>query len=263
MTGYTKLFHSILASTIWRADDKTRIVWITLLAMADRHGICEGSVPGLADFARVSIPDCRAALAALMAPDEESRSKECEGRRIEEIEGGWRLINHAKYRQKLSADERREYLKVKQREHRSKKKSTSVNNVSDTLTESTHTEAAPDPKAKEEAIQPRLKQRPLPGFNRLRIFRWLIDDMTGMLGDHVESFDLEGWLQSIDENGAIVIPANQIPWLKTELELECRRRGLFGSIKARPSRDCPHTPPCVSPGNWQCQQRTVLEEARR
>ena len=43
MPGYTKLFNSILASTIWRADDKTRIVWITLLAMADKHGIVEAS----------------------------------------------------------------------------------------------------------------------------------------------------------------------------------------------------------------------------
>ena len=25
---------------------------------------------------------------------------------------------------------------------------------------------------------------------------------------------------------------------------------------------CPHQPPCASPGNWQCQQRTVLEQAR-
>lgn len=26
---------------------------------------------------------------------------------------------------------------------------------------------------------------------------------------------------------------------------------------------CPHTPPCGSPGNWQCHQRTVLETARK
>ena len=133
MAGYTKLFNSILASTIWREDDKTRIVWITLLAMADRYGIAEGSVPGLADFARVSVEDCRAALVKLAAPDEDSRSQEFEGRRIEAVEGGWRLLNHEKYRQKLSADERREYLKLKQREyrHRDKQASTTVNNVSD------------------------------------------------------------------------------------------------------------------------------------
>ena len=48
MAGYTKLFNSILQSTIWREDDKTRIVWITLLAMADKNGIAETSLPSLA-----------------------------------------------------------------------------------------------------------------------------------------------------------------------------------------------------------------------
>ena len=130
LAGYTKLFNSILASTIWRAPDKTRIVWITLLAMADKHGIAEGSVPGLADFARVSIPACRRALDELSSPDEDSRSKDQEGRRIEAVEGGWRLINHGKYRETMDADARREYLKLKQREFRRKQKSTAtVNNA--------------------------------------------------------------------------------------------------------------------------------------
>jgi len=150
MNGYTKLFNSILASTIWREDDKTRIVWITLLAMADRHGVADGSVPGLADFARVSIADCRHALERLSSPDEDSRSQEHDGRRIEPVEGGWRLLNHGKYRQKLSVDERREYLKVKQREYRAKKRqhtSTTVNNVSDTDTLLTQAEAEAEAEA--------------------------------------------------------------------------------------------------------------------
>ena len=130
MAGYTKLFNSILASTIWREDDKTRLVWITLLAMADKNGVAEGSLPGLADFARVSIPDCQRALERLSAPDCYSRSQVNEGRRIEVVEGGWRLINHPKYRAQLSADERREYNRVKQAEHR-QKLSANVKNVID------------------------------------------------------------------------------------------------------------------------------------
>ncbi len=120
MAGYTKLFSTILASTIWRAPDKTRIVWITLLAMADQRGVAEGSVPGLADFARVSVDECRAALTELMAPDPDSRTKDWDGRRIEEVDGGWLLLNHGKYRAKMNADERREYLRKKQAEHRAR-----------------------------------------------------------------------------------------------------------------------------------------------
>lgn len=104
-----------------------------MLAMADRVGLVAASVPGLADFARVSLPDCQKALAELVAPDEWSRSQENEGRRIQIVDGGWLLLNHAKYREKMGADERREYLKLKQREYRSKQKSTNVNKVSDSI----------------------------------------------------------------------------------------------------------------------------------
>jgi len=147
MAGYTKLFSSILASTIWQADMPTRIVWITLLAMADKNGVAEASVPGLADMAHVSLDECLRALRHLESPDEWSRSKEEGGRRIEPVDGGWLLINHAKYRAKMGADERREYLRVKQSEHRRKKASTLVNKHSESSTLSTHTEAEADTEA--------------------------------------------------------------------------------------------------------------------
>ena len=155
MTGYTKLFGSIIASTIWREDDKTRIVWITLLALSNKNGIVEASVPGLADLARVTVAEARAAIAKLEAPDPDSRSKESEGRRIIPTEGGWFLINHGKYREKLGIAERREYLKLKQREHRAKKKaSTTCQQSFDGSTESTHAEAAPEA-APSPCVEPR------------------------------------------------------------------------------------------------------------
>lgn len=109
MAGYTKLFASLLASTIWRENDKVRIVWITLLAMADQYGIAEGSIPGIADLARVSIEDCESALARLQEPDRYSRSPEHDGRRICAVAGGFHVLNHAKYRERLNQEERREY----------------------------------------------------------------------------------------------------------------------------------------------------------
>lgn len=118
MSGYTKLFSSIIGSTIWREDNDTRLLWITMLAMADKDGIVEASVPGLADFARIPIEATRVALSKLMSPDPDSRSTEYEGRRVEVIDGGWRLLNHAKYRAKLSDIERREYKRQKQEEYR-------------------------------------------------------------------------------------------------------------------------------------------------
>lgn len=122
MNGYTKLFGSIIASTIWREKTETKVVWITMLAMANKHGIVEASVPGLADMARVTVTEAQTALEIFSAPDTFSRTKDFEGRRIEAVDGGWVILNHAKYRSKMSLDERREYNRLKQQEFRERQK---------------------------------------------------------------------------------------------------------------------------------------------
>ncbi len=107
--GFTKLFNTIVTSTIWQEDDKTRIVWITMLAIADAAGVVGASIPGLASVANVDVDAARAAVAKLQDVDPDSRTKDFEGRRIEAIDGGWHILNYAKYRRMLSEDERREY----------------------------------------------------------------------------------------------------------------------------------------------------------
>lgn len=130
MAGYTKLFNSILASSVWQESLSTKVLWITLLAMADKDGIAEASIPGLAKIAGLSITDTEAGLASLSAPDKYSRTKDFEGRRVEACEGGWKILNHPKYRAKMSADERREYKRIKQREYRSEKSTKSTSGQS-------------------------------------------------------------------------------------------------------------------------------------
>ena len=122
MTGYTKLFSSIVTSTIWAEDVYTKVVWVTMLALSDAKGVVEASIPTLAYQARVSVPETEKAIQKLLAPDPHSRSKEHEGRRIQEIDGGWLILNRAKYREKMSADERREYRAKWMREDRAEKK---------------------------------------------------------------------------------------------------------------------------------------------
>lgn len=141
MAGYTKLFSSIVTSTIWREGKDTKIMWVTMLALADKDGIVEGSVPGLADMARLTVEEARTAIEILSAPDPDSRSKVEDGRRIIPIDGGWMLVNHAKYRDLMSVEERREYLRIKQAEFREKRKqmSTPVNKRNGASAESTHT----------------------------------------------------------------------------------------------------------------------------
>lgn len=116
MAGYTPLFSSIVTSSIWGQDNATRIVWITMLALADSQGRVEGAIPGLAHVARVTLDECERALKALSEPDPYSRTAEHEGRRIHIIDGGWQIFNFAKFRQK--AKSRAEYM----RQYRERKK---------------------------------------------------------------------------------------------------------------------------------------------
>jgi hypothetical protein len=145
VSGYTKLFSSIITSTIWSEPKETKILWITMLAAANKDGIVEGSVPGLACIARLSTDETARALLALESPDEWSRTKTNQGKRIKTIEGGWQLLNHSKYRALMSAEDRREYLRKKQAEHRAKipvkKRQQMSTNVTSTSTRSTHSEA--------------------------------------------------------------------------------------------------------------------------
>ena len=130
MSGYTKLFSSIVTSTIWRESDHVRLVWVTMLALADQHGVIEASVPGLADMARVSRSLCEDALRVLSSPDPDSRTKDADGRRIEECDGGWKLINHRKYREKMSDADRRARRASYMRQYRRK-----ADGVTDSVTD--------------------------------------------------------------------------------------------------------------------------------
>lgn len=129
---FTKLFSSILDSTIWQEPAETKIVWITMLAMVDRNGEVHASVPGLARRAGVTLQQCESALECLSSPDPYSRTTDHEGRRIDSIDGGWTLLNHGKYRALLSKEERREYNRQKQAEYRARKR-LDVNDTSITV----------------------------------------------------------------------------------------------------------------------------------
>ncbi len=80
-----------------------------MLAISDPYGIVSASIPGLASVANVSVDHARNAVKNLLSPDPDSRTKDFGGRRIEEIDGGWRILNYVKYRKMLSESERAEY----------------------------------------------------------------------------------------------------------------------------------------------------------
>lgn len=95
---YAKLYASILDSSVWSESMATRIVWVAMLAMCNREGFVEASFSGLCRRANVTSAEGREAVKALESPDMDSKSPEWGGRRIEKVEGGWQILNYAKYR---------------------------------------------------------------------------------------------------------------------------------------------------------------------
>lgn len=122
MIGYTKLFSEIVTSTIWQEPNDCRVLWITMLALKDRDHLCRATVPALAKLAAISLEDCEAYLDKFQQPDKYSRSQEFDGRRIERKDEGWLILNGEKYRHKMSADDRREKVRVNVAVHRAKKR---------------------------------------------------------------------------------------------------------------------------------------------
>ena len=119
--GFTKLFSSIIFSTVWQQPKDTKILWVTMLALADADGVVEASVPGLAVAAGITIDECRSSIVALESPDPDSKNPDNEGRRIEKCEGGWLLLNYRYYRDKMTAEHRRAKTAERVRKHRDRK----------------------------------------------------------------------------------------------------------------------------------------------
>lgn len=120
--GYTKLFSSILASSVWQESLPTKIVWITMLALKNERHEVEASLPGLAKFAGVTIKECEEAVNKFEAPDKYSRNPEHDGRKIIRCHSGWKILNGDYYSHLMSADERREYQREYMKEYRKRKK---------------------------------------------------------------------------------------------------------------------------------------------
>lgn len=126
MAGFTKLFATIITSSIWSEDDKTRIMWITMLAsINDPSGHIDGSVPGMAAISRMSIEDAEKAIAKLESPDPYSRTPDEDGRRIVREPGGWRVVNATKYRDARDSEKRREQNRESQQRWRERKQNVS------------------------------------------------------------------------------------------------------------------------------------------
>lgn len=119
MSGFVLLWQKTLYSSIWVKGTKDeRLLWMTILMMKGKDGIIQSSLPGLADAAKISPDECRAALATFLAPDPDDSSLVDEGRKLRVIPGGWQVVNHDLYR--FSTPEKRAFWAAQKAEQRAK-----------------------------------------------------------------------------------------------------------------------------------------------
>ncbi len=129
MSGYVKMFSAMLSSSLWDESMPTRIVWVTMLLMADQDGRVEALAAGIAHQARCTREQCDAALLVLSSPDPESKTQDMDGRRIVRVDGGWQVVNYESYRDQRSPDEQREKARLRMQRMRERQAARKVRSV--------------------------------------------------------------------------------------------------------------------------------------
>ncbi len=97
---FVKLDCGIIHSSLWAEDSDTKICWITLLLLADSTGFVRAAASAIAREAGISAEVARRALDLFQGPDDESRTPDNQGKRVEKVDGGYRVLNYEKYRER-------------------------------------------------------------------------------------------------------------------------------------------------------------------
>ena len=122
---YAKVFAQIFDSSI-AENHKVRHVFEDLLKLADQTGDVDMTVDAIARRTNVPFEEVAEAIKKLEEPDNQSRSKECEGRRIIRLddhrEWGWHIVNYLHYRGIMDEESRRSFFREAKRRQREKMK---------------------------------------------------------------------------------------------------------------------------------------------
>lgn len=122
MSTWIKLHSGLTESSVWEEPYHVRIVWTAMMAKCTLSGIVSASESAIHRMANVTVAEAEDALRVLSSPDPKSKSQEFEGRRIERVNGGYRLLNYFNYRESKTPDEKAKYMREYMRKRRAEKK---------------------------------------------------------------------------------------------------------------------------------------------
>jgi hypothetical protein len=194
---YGKLFESMYDGTLgtkgpWQA----LVTFQQLIILADSAGLVDMTPETIARRTTIPLEIIKKGIAALEKPDPDSRSPDENGKRIIRLSDhrtwGWEIVNHARYREIRSKEERREYFKHYQRERRAKRKmstggqhlSTPVNEVTDAVSSKQYAVSSkqlttPPPPAHTESLEAGAHRT---AYSRIRDFAKNPEAFDAMLG---------------------------------------------------------------------------------
>lgn len=123
--AYSKIFASITTGSVWATGSKdARIMYVTMMALANHTGIVWGTIPGLANVARMTIPEAQEAIRELLTPDPYANEWEPDKSVLREIQGGWLIVSHITFdtamKNAFVEDKRRQQIKSAVARHRAR-----------------------------------------------------------------------------------------------------------------------------------------------
>lgn len=168
-----------------------RYTFVLLLAIADPDGYVIGTDVAIARRLNMSLKEFKRCVAVLSQPDENSNSKEEEGRRVvgSNADRGYFIVNFATYRDMKNEEERRTYMRDYMRKYREGKQA--VNSGKTELAELTHADSdseSPTPSAKAEA------GREIPDWPSVKTYAFSIGLPEWRARGYFDELETCGWL---------------------------------------------------------------------
>jgi len=102
MSFYVPLMSKIVESSLWDEPDLVVKVFLTMLVKKDRDNVVRANAYNIARWARKTEAEVLEALAVLAAPDTKRLEPQLfDGRRIEKVEDGWKILNGEFYQKMM------------------------------------------------------------------------------------------------------------------------------------------------------------------
>lgn len=119
MTSWCPVFSKIVDSSVWVLPYHVRILWIVLLALKDSDQVVRYNAFGLAKRGGLSEAEVLHGLEVLSKPDKTRLEPQpFEGRRIEKVDAGWKVLNGEFYKDMMRQANRAWYKAEHERKRR-------------------------------------------------------------------------------------------------------------------------------------------------